>query len=47
MNDRPSSLVSSPSFVLPAVIAQAGEKTSQRFVEFFLVSIRNKNTRTA
>jgi site-specific recombinase XerD len=36
-----------PSFILPTVIAQAGEETSKRFVEFFLVSIRNKNTRTA
>ncbi len=51
MSDRPPSSVvssvSSPSFILPSVITEAGEETSQRFVEFFLVSIRNQNTRTA
>ena len=34
-------------FVLPAVIAQAGEKAGRRFVEFFTANIRNPNTRTA
>ena len=29
------------------VIAEAGGDTARRFVEFFLVNIRNKNTRTA
>ncbi|MEM9214712.1 MAG: tyrosine-type recombinase/integrase [Cyanobacteria bacterium P01_F01_bin.150] len=33
--------------LLPSVIADAGKDASRRFVEFFLVSIRNKNTRTA
>ncbi|MGK7906915.1 MAG: tyrosine-type recombinase/integrase [Synechococcus sp.] len=33
--------------VLPALIESAGEDASRRFVEFFLVSIRNKNTRAA
>jgi integrase/recombinase XerD len=33
--------------VLPAVIAQAGERAGRRFVEFFTANIRNRNTRTA
>ena len=32
---------------LPALIAGAGEKTAWRFLEFFTVNIRNKNTRAA
>ena len=32
---------------LPTLIAQAGEKASWRFLEFFTVNIRNKNTRAA
>ncbi|MCY6494536.1 tyrosine-type recombinase/integrase [Leptolyngbya sp. GGD] len=47
MKDITPLAVPSSSFVLPPVIAQAGEETSRRFVEFFLVSIRNENTRTA
>jgi site-specific recombinase XerD len=34
-------------FILPAVIAQAGEKAGRRFIEFFTANIRNPNTRTA
>lgn len=34
-------------FILPPVIAQAGEKAGRRFVEFFTANIRNPNTRTA
>ncbi len=37
----------SPSFVLPALIAGAGKQASLRFLEFFTVNIRNKNTRKA
>jgi len=37
--------VSGPS--LPALIAAAGERASWRFLEFFTVNIRNKNTRAA
>jgi site-specific recombinase XerD len=33
--------------LLPAVIADAGEKASRRFVEFFTATIRNANTRQA
>lgn len=33
--------------VLPTVIVNAGEETSRRFMEFFLVSVRNPNTRDA
>jgi integrase/recombinase XerD len=32
---------------LPAIIAEAGEKASYRFLEFFTANIRNKNTRAA
>lgn len=31
----------------PAVIAQAGENATKRFIEFFTANIRNSNTRTA
>ena len=41
-------IIPSPSVpVLPALIATAGEKASWRFLEFFTVNIRNKNTRAA
>lgn len=33
--------------VLPALITDAGERASERFVEFFTATIRNKNTRAA
>jgi len=33
--------------VLPALIAGAGERAAWRFLEFFTVNIRNKNTRAA
>lgn len=33
--------------LLPAVIVNAGENASRRFVEFFTANIRNKNTRMA
>lgn len=33
--------------VLPALIAQAGDRAGRRFVEFFTAQIRNKNTRSA
>jgi integrase/recombinase XerD len=32
---------------LPALITDAGENASRRFVEFFTANIRNKNTRMA
>jgi len=39
--------INSSNIHLPAIIAEAGEDTARRFIEFFLVSIRNKNTRQA
>ncbi len=33
--------------ILPAVIADAGEKAGRRFIEFFTATVRNKNTREA
>jgi integrase/recombinase XerD len=35
------------ALVVPAVIADAGDRASGRFVEFFTANIRNRNTRTA
>jgi integrase/recombinase XerD len=41
-------IIASPSApVVPALIATAGEKASWRFLEFFTVNIRNRNTRAA
>jgi site-specific recombinase XerD len=37
----------SAGIVLPALVAEAGERASWRFVEFFTVHIRNLNTRAA
>jgi integrase/recombinase XerD len=34
-------------FPVPAIIADAGEKASEHFLEFFAATIRNKNTRAA
>jgi integrase/recombinase XerD len=33
--------------VVPAMIVDAGERATRRFLEFFAATIRNKNTRTA
>ena len=33
--------------VVPAIVADAGNAAAKRFLEFFAVTIRNKNTRTA
>jgi site-specific recombinase XerD len=33
--------------VVPAIVAGAGDAAAKRFLEFFAVTIRNKNTRTA
>jgi integrase/recombinase XerD len=35
------------TFPVPAVIANAGDKASEHFLEFFAATIRNPNTRTA
>jgi site-specific recombinase XerD len=35
------------SFAVPAIIAAAGDRASEHFVEFFAATIRNKNTRAA
>jgi site-specific recombinase XerD len=40
-------VAASAEFVVPAMIADAGERASRRFLEFFAATIRNKNTRTA
>src|ERR1700735_4982029 len=34
-------------FPVPAIIADAGDKASEHFLEFFAATIRNKNTRAA
>ncbi len=33
--------------ILPAIIVDAGERATERFLEFFAADIRNKITRTA
>jgi hypothetical protein len=35
------------SIVVPAIVTDAGDAAAKRFLEFFAVTIRNKNTRTA
>ena len=35
------------AIVVPALIADAGEQATRRFLEFFAATIRNRNTRTA
>ncbi len=35
------------SVVVPAIVADAGEHATRRFLEFFAATIRNRNTRTA
>lgn len=35
------------SVVVPAIVADAGDAATKRFLEFFAATIRNKNTRTA
>ena len=37
----------SGSVVIPAAIADTGEKAVRRFLEFFAATIRNRNTREA
>jgi site-specific recombinase XerD len=39
--------VRSSDFPVPAIIASAGDKASEHFLEFFAATIRNKNTRAA
>src|ERR1700689_2588461 len=39
--------MSSSDFPVPAIIASAGDKASEHFLEFFAATIRNKNTRAA
>jgi site-specific recombinase XerD len=42
-----SAIVDTTAYHLPAIIANAGERASRRFVEFFTANIRNRNTRIA
>jgi site-specific recombinase XerD len=46
---RPTRLVAAlaTTIVVPAIVADAGDAAAKRFLEFFAVTIRNKNTRTA
>ena len=47
--DRPVKISArvAASIVVPAIIADAGEGATRRFLEFFAATIRNKNTRMA
>ncbi len=47
MNGNTELIVDGSGPELPALISQAGKKAAWRFVEFFTVNIRNKNTRAA
>jgi site-specific recombinase XerD len=39
--------VNTAETVVPALVADAGEDATRRFLEFFAATIRNKNTRVA
>jgi site-specific recombinase XerD len=41
------SATAAASVVVPAIIADAGDRAAKRFLEFFAATIRNKNTRMA
>lgn len=46
--ERPTRTIATSSTVaVPAIVANAGEDASRRFLEFFAANIRNANTRTA
>ncbi len=49
LTTRPPALptIHGKNFVVPDQIASAGSATTERFVEFFIATIRNKNTRRA
>jgi site-specific recombinase XerD len=47
MKNEVQAITMVPSLTLPALIAGAGEGAALRFLEFFTVNIRNKNTRVA
>jgi hypothetical protein len=41
---QPQALRATSGPVLPAIIADAGERAGKRFIEFFTATIRNANT---
>ena len=45
--EAPPALVRAGLETLPAAIAAAGPRTSERFIDFFTANIRNRNTRLA
>lgn len=40
-------LATAGGFVVPLIVADAGDQAAKRFVEFFTATIRNKHTRKA
>jgi site-specific recombinase XerD len=44
---KASRLVAALATVVPAIVADTGDAAAKRFLEFFAVTIRNRNTRTA
>jgi site-specific recombinase XerD len=46
-NSRKISAAVAASIVVPAIVADAGDRATRRFLEFFAATIRNKNTRMA
>ena len=43
----PVAKAASATLVVPALTANAGARAAKRFLEYFAVTIRNRNTRTA
>lgn len=47
MNKNLIVITSQNAPLLPALIAREDERSAERFIDFFAVTIRNKNTRAA
>ena len=44
---RAAAIIAPMSLVVPGIVAHAGGRATERYVEFFASTIRNKNTREA
>src|ERR1700733_5317837 len=44
---NPAAAVARSDIIVPALIADAGDRAAKRFLEYFAVTIRNRNTRIA
>ena len=48
--DKPVRIISraiAAGIIVPAIVADAGDRAARRFLEFFAATIRNRNTRLA